>query len=155
MPISIYLLDDFTAGHVIRMNSHIYNIGTEVAFQAYKKILFRLVENVNPDISDGATDRVVRNDLKKEALSAYREDMKNNMPLRNVAVKAGWVILQPIETDYLSQPQIDGIMEGKNRLYMYVWFTWKGAPDNVDVCQWLIPRNLNRDLPLMWMPCKG
>ncbi len=50
-----------------------------------------------------------------------------------------WVTLfLPKESEPpLTQAQVDGILQGSYRLYVYAWARWRDAANDLDFCEWL------------------
>jgi hypothetical protein len=54
-----------------------------------------------------------------------------------------------------TQDQVDGILNGRVRLYTFSWARWKDAPKDFEDCVWLQrPESADLSKPLIWHICE-
>lgn len=120
-------------GVPLHVNLYLTNQGTEPVQNFYRVFGIRLVAiGDNPD----DTDRQVNRDFRKKALRDYEETSKTS---KGHTVNLHQVIWNTLSTPPLEQQHVDGLMNGKTRLYAYEWARWKDGKHDLSECFWLQP----------------
>lgn len=139
----------------LKISVWVKNEGGEPVDNMYPYFQIRLVR-LGPNVD--ATDREIHAAFLKDAEQAHAKMLSDGK--RGVSVGKGhgiWETMEmPNQSDApLSQDQVDGIMQGRLRIYVYTWVRWRDAPHDLDFCQWLQPPTtavLDND-NLIWHVC--
>lgn len=118
------------AGAQISMNIFVTNKGTEpvLDYERYFGIAIA---------SSKFTDRDVHKEFLRQALATHREFMKEKHFPRELGV--GQQFWDTITTPPLTEEKARFLLNGTNRLYVYVWCRWKDERRDLDDCTWLQP----------------
>jgi hypothetical protein len=144
-----------TAGDRLSMNVGIRNRGGSPVRNEYQFMEVALVPLAgNAD----DIDRQKRADFKIDALQAHEKLLDKGQ--KGVLVGEGdtlWdtLTLPNATTPPLSQEQVEMILSGRIRLYVYLWSRWKDAPEDYEQCLSLQPPTKNdlQDKDVIWHTC--
>jgi hypothetical protein len=145
----------FSAKERISVNLWLRNLGGEPVDNVFTVFIVNLA---GPGANSHATDREVHAKLLKDALQSHSQMINDGKKGISVGKEQGvWVTMEtPNPSDPpLTQEQVDELMQGRLRMYVYAWSRWKDAPHDLDFCEWLQPpltNELNND-KLIWHVC--
>jgi hypothetical protein len=89
-----------------------------------------------------ANDRETHSLFLKDALQAHANMINDGHKGVTLGACEGlWNTLDIPTFPYpaLTQAQVDGLLHGSIRIYVFVWARWKDAPHDLDLCNWLQP----------------
>jgi hypothetical protein len=127
---TIIVNPELRAGERISVNIFIRNEGAQPVYSVYRNYFIAL-SGLSGD--PAKVDAHLHARFLKDSLKAKREYAKTNKGL-TVGVKE--TLWNSLETDPLTQEQVDGIKQGAIRLYAYAWAGWQGARHDLDACRW-------------------
>jgi hypothetical protein len=108
-------------------NIFVSNIGSEAAYRFRRNFVTALVPV--EDIPE-KTDINFRRATLKKILEEQRK-----YPISTLGVgEQSW---STVNTDPVTQEQLDGFLSGKIRFYVYIWARWQGAEHDLDSCTWV------------------
>jgi hypothetical protein len=137
------------AGSQLAVNVYLQNANSngESIVDLYRAFRVELVENVQ----EGSDSRTHARFLK-EAKRAYHM-LPKEKTLQTI--DPNQQLWNSLGTSPLTQEQIDGMVAGTNRFYVYVWARWKNEARDLDECFWLQqPQSATLSAnPLIWHTC--
>jgi hypothetical protein len=93
---------------------------------------------LTPRGPDGdATDRKVHADFLRGALKS--QDQAINDGKSGQSLGKGESLWTTMTFKPLTTNDVNGLMSGEARLYVYVWSRWRDSPHDLDTCLWLQP----------------
>jgi hypothetical protein len=123
----------------LQVSVWIKNKGGEPVDNVYRYFEVRLV-SLGPD--PDASDREIHSLFLKDALQGQANMLNGGYKGATLGVGEGlWNTLDIPATPYpgLTQEQVNGLLQGRTRLYVFVWARWKDSPHDLDLCNWLQP----------------
>jgi hypothetical protein len=131
------------------------NAGGEPVENVFRYFEVRLVRlGSDPD----ASDREIHTTFLKNALRQHAKLLDAGAQGMRIGKGDGvWTTMQipPLQEAPLPQSQIDEIMQGRIRIYVYTWLRWRDAPHDFDFCEWLQPPPTTEidNAKLIWHVC--
>lgn len=121
------------AGVPITVNLFLTNKGSEPVdnFYRYLGIALAPITESNSDQVDGE----IHSNFQRNALKAQRELAKSGN--KGLTINVGETAWNTLNTPPLTKEQVDDIMRGKLRFYVYGWARWKDELHDLDSCTWL------------------
>lgn len=120
-------------------NLYLVNTGAEPAYNAYAKFSDAIVNIPHPDNAEESNiiDAQAHKILLDSALKTYNTSLKDGEKGVNVAV--GGNLWNTVRTAPLTKEQVDGIVNGGMRLYVFAWSRWDKSQSDLEACMWLQP----------------
>lgn len=141
------------AGQPLNVNLYLRNNSPAPVAGIFRHFEIRSVDGVQLDAPnlDAELDKKIHADFTKNAKNEYKNDSKANS--KGEAINVGdssWNTLTIVPT----QQQVDGILKGTTRFYVYAWATWKGVDEPIDLCLWMqAPATPILGTSLVWHGC--
>jgi hypothetical protein len=127
----------FSVGTSYSLNVRLANKGSEPIYE-----FSRFINATILPFPDNTDSTKLDKEVRSQFLTFARDDYKTTRAAgaRGQYLTIGdevWntITLQPP----LTQPIVDGILKGTQRLYILVWATWKNNESEFDSCVWLQP----------------
>jgi hypothetical protein len=144
----------FTAGERLGVNVSVKNMGDEPVQNMYHFIKVGLLEPTKEPEADWEYHTLGL----KDALRGHAQAI--NGGYKGVRVGVGdsvWTTTMIPDNSLppLTELQVDHFMQGRSRIYVYVWARWRDSQDDVDFCEWLqtpSTNEFNTD-KLIWHLC--
>lgn len=150
-----FLTKELAPGVPITINVAVKNAGAAPVEDVYTSFSASLVPvGPNPDNTDQETHVL----LLKAAHKGQQQIVNDGRKGSTVGVGHGvWTTLELPQpgSPPLTNQQITEIMQGKTRLYVYVWARWRDEPHDYELCRWLEPpltTKISNDA-LIWHLC--
>ena len=121
-------------GQRFGVNVYLRNIGSEPAYNARHFFAVKLVSGalkVKPEILDQQTHR----EFRKQMRQAVRNDVARYLIGSDIANGQG--VWATFGFNSLTSEQVNGIVNGDVRFYVYVWANWDNDQKDLESCQWL------------------
>jgi len=142
----------FSAKDRVTINMELTNQGEQPVDGVYVVFITDLVQ-VGRD-----ADRVTHEQLLRDALQNHARMINEGQ--KGVPVGKGhslWATMKLPDTPKppLTQQQVNDILKGRLRIYVYAWSRWRDAPHDLDFCEWLQPPAINEidNDKLVWHVC--
>jgi len=138
----------------LEINMGMINKGTEPTYHSYGYMAVELVENAGRTVPEiEATDKKQLHKFHVQAIANYSKRIRNGDKGEMLGV--GDEKWNTFGIQNLTQPQVDGLLSGDNRFFIYYWAKWNGAIDDLQECYWLQKPDAKQIDPpkLVWHIC--
>lgn len=137
----------------LHFNLHLQNTGKDPAYSAYAKFSDAIATIPNPSNVAESTeiDAKMHSVLLQSALKAYRDEVKAGN--KGVTVAIGGDLWNTTWLGPLSQKEVDEIVSGHSRLYIFAWSRWNNNQADLEYCVSLQSGNPNIEGGAIWHIC--